>query len=1181
MRRGGQENEPADTRQASPVPSADLERLRQRIEHLSGTIGAIAETRVRRDASPAQAPSPMGAQAQPSAGPEAAELANEMSSLRAALAAQAERLSAADFRADLERIADGIASLQNQDLASFDPGGLQEEIGQLRGAIGELARNRESIDPEELLRSIEDGYARISGRLETVAERLSRERVEETERVETLAHELSHMRGMVEDLPHRLSPEGIGERLDAIAAAFDDLAGNARSLSETNLKAIDERFEEMTRALVAMSVGPSVNPDALERLEARISAIARSIEEMKAAELVASQPDAMQFASAQELDHIAAHLSDISMRLDALAARPTENGAGEYAGLLLERIDAVSARLEALSAPSMPLDSVERRRLHSMEDQLTAIMARLDAVSPAPISDERLVALGEALEAIAYRLQTVSAPALDIAPLAERLDSIEQQVSITRDMALDAASQAAERAVQMVGSFFGEAPQPGLATDLSPLADRLDAIENHLVSLQRIAANPPAIEAVAPVAANVDLAPLLDRLDSIEQHFITLRDLGATASGARSDDGLPPELISELAAELQNLELQAREIAERNESGFDSIRRMLEVLVDRIESLEAGMQETAVHATASVTQAAPAMRPMPADSGLEMPVMPTPAVGNETAPDSGHQAPQVEAPAMTSPVPWDEVPAVASAAAATARTATPDQEVDDKPIEPGSGMPDLAALVRDASKRRRAAQQPQDATPGSQDFLAAARRAAQAAAVEAAATTPQAPVEKPARNKLSLRMPPLSANRRKLLMGVAAVVIFAAAAMPIVSRLAPGGAGDVAPAEQSSATPAPGEGAPAADVAASAPATSQSATAGEGAGAVASSPAANAPSTTDAASAPPSDTAPQNANAMSVPSPARESTVPQQPAQAELEPVPLPEMPVGLANAALREAANAGDPEALFEIGRRYTDGDGVERDLATAAKWYEAAARAGSASAQYRFANFLEKGNGIPLDVEKAALWYQRAAEQGNALAMHNLAVIHTSGLIGGKPEMETAIAWFGKAAELGVRDSQVNLGIIYAKGIGTDTDLVSAYKWLAIAARAGDTDAASKRDMIAGAMRPEQLEKARGEAEIWKPTPLDQTANQASPKPEWKDGTEQKAGSSPVVAATPEATREMVARAQELLASMGYDPGPADGEIGERTRQAVMEFQKKTGMPADGEITADLVAKLSEGRV
>jgi localization factor PodJL len=1185
MRRGGQENAPADARQAAPVPSADLERLRQRIEHLSGTIGAIAETRVRREAAPAVSSAPPEAHAAAASSQQSVELFREMSSLKAALAEQTQLLSANDIRADLGRIADGIASLQNQDLASFDSAGLQEEIGQLRGAIGELARNREPIDPEELLRSIEDGYARISGRLETVAERLSRERAEETERVETLAHELSHMRGVVEDLPHRISPKGIGERLDAIAAAFDDLAGNARSLSEANLKAIDDRFEEMTRALVAMSVGPAVNPDTLERLEARVSAIARSIEEIKAAEAEPSPPDAMQFASAQELDHIAAHLSDISLRLDGLAARPAESGAGEYAGLLLERIDAVSARLEALSAPSMPLDSVERRRLHSMEDQLTAIMARLDAVSPAPISDERLVALGEALEAIAYRLQTVDAPTLDFAPLAERLDSIEQQVSITRDMALDAASQAAERAVQMAGSLYGEAAQPGPAADFSPLAERLDAIENHLVSLQRIAANPPALDAIAqlaaPAAANVDLAPLLDRLDSIEQHFITMRDLGSTASGGRSDDGLPPELISELATELQNLELQAREIAERNESGFDSIRRMLEVLVDRIESLEAGMQESAMQMTASVTQSAPATPPEPAEAGLERVSMPAPAISNETPLDVGHQAPQVEAPAMSSPVPWDDVPAVADTAA-TARTPELDQEVDDKPIEPGSGIPDLAALVRDASKRRRAAQQPQDTTPGSQDFLAAARRAAQAAAVEAAAASPQAPVEKPARSKLSLRMPPLSANRRKMLMGVAAVVIFAAAAMPIVSRLVSGGAGDVPPAaEQTSIAPAPGEGAPATDVAASATAQSQSAATGEGSEAMASQPVAAAPAATDAASAPAPDDAPQNANAVSVPQPAAESAAPQQPAQAELEPVPLPEMPVGLANAALREAANAGDAEALFEIGRRYTDGDGVERDLATAAKWYEAAARAGSASAQYRFANFLEKGNGIPLDVEKAALWYQRAAEQGNALAMHNLAVIHTSGLIGGKPEMETAIGWFGKAAELGVRDSQVNLGIIFAKGIGTETDLVSAYKWLAIAARAGDTDAASKRDMIAGAMRPDQLEKARGEAEIWKSSPLDQSANQASPKPEWKDGTEQKAGSSPIVATTPEATREMVARAQQLLSEMGYDPGPADGEIGERTRQAVVEFQKKTGMPADGEITADLLAKLGEGRV
>jgi localization factor PodJL len=304
-------------------------------------------------------------------------------------------------------------------------------------------------------------------------------------------------------------------------------------------------------------------------------------------------------------------------------------------------------------------------------------------------------------------------------------------------------------------------------------------------------------------------------------------------------------------------------------------------------------------------------------------------------------------------------------------------------------------------------------------------------------------------------------------------------------------------------------------------------------------------------------------------------------AAAPIEEIALPEIPVGLANAALRDAVAAGDAEALFEIGRRYTDGDGVERDLPRAAVWYELAARSGSAPAQYRYANFLEKGNGIPLDVEKAMVWYQRAAEQGNALAMHNLAVIHTAGLVGGKPDMAAAIGWFEKAAQLGVKDSQVNLGIIYAKGIGAEADLAAAYRWLAIAARAGDADAAAKRDMIAGAMRPDQLEKARGEAEIWKPAPLDPSANQATAKPEWKDAPEQRAETEPTTPATPETARETIVKVQSMLAQMGYDPGPADGQMGERTREAIREFQKKTGLPVDGVITADFVKKLAEESV
>jgi localization factor PodJL len=180
----------------------------------------------------------------------------------------------------------------------------------------------------------------------------------------------------------------------------------------------------------------------------------------------------------------------------------------------------------------------------------------------------------------------------------------------------------------------------------------------------------------------------------------------------------------------------------------------------------------------------------------------------------------------------------------------------------------------------------------------------------------------------------------------------------------------------------------------------------------------------------------------------------------------------------------------------------------------------------------------------------------------------------------MESAIGWFQKAADLGVKDSQVNLGIIFAKGIGIEADAEQAYKWLAVAARGGDTDAAGKRDTLASAMRPEQLEKARGAAELWKPQPLDPQANVSEQKPEWKSGSGANAmlPGSALEQDTASVTREMIARVQEQLARMGYDPGPADGQMGTRTVDAVKAFQKKAGLPVDGQITTELLEKLDQ---
>jgi membrane-bound lytic murein transglycosylase B len=57
---------------------------------------------------------------------------------------------------------------------------------------------------------------------------------------------------------------------------------------------------------------------------------------------------------------------------------------------------------------------------------------------------------------------------------------------------------------------------------------------------------------------------------------------------------------------------------------------------------------------------------------------------------------------------------------------------------------------------------------------------------------------------------------------------------------------------------------------------------------------------------------------------------------------------------------------------------------------------------------------------------------------------------------------------------------------------------------------------------------------------------------------------------------TREQLETLQKHLATLGYDPGPADGVPGTRTRNAIRAFQSAAGLPADGHPSLDLLERL-----
>jgi hypothetical protein len=72
---------------------------------------------------------------------------------------------------------------------------------------------------------------------------------------------------------------------------------------------------------------------------------------------------------------------------------------------------------------------------------------------------------------------------------------------------------------------------------------------------------------------------------------------------------------------------------------------------------------------------------------------------------------------------------------------------------------------------------------------------------------------------------------------------------------------------------------------------------------------------------------------------------------------------------------------------------------------------------------------------------------------------------------------------------------------------------------------------------------------------------------------------GAGPLVTTWPKETPlslEDRMAAQTALAQMGYSPGAPDGMIGAGTRQALRAWQRDHGLPADGYLSPELVARL-----
>jgi TPR repeat protein len=116
----------------------------------------------------------------------------------------------------------------------------------------------------------------------------------------------------------------------------------------------------------------------------------------------------------------------------------------------------------------------------------------------------------------------------------------------------------------------------------------------------------------------------------------------------------------------------------------------------------------------------------------------------------------------------------------------------------------------------------------------------------------------------------------------------------------------------------------------------------------------------------------------------------------------------------LVEKANKGDAEAQTALAERYQKGEGVPKNDAEAAKWYQKAAEQGNPDAQANLGLMRANGEGGSRNYGEAVEWYRKAAEQGNEKAQHGLGVMYHNGFGVERNDAE-AMEWFRKAAKQG----------------------------------------------------------------------------------------------------------------------------------------------------------------------
>jgi TPR repeat protein len=164
---------------------------------------------------------------------------------------------------------------------------------------------------------------------------------------------------------------------------------------------------------------------------------------------------------------------------------------------------------------------------------------------------------------------------------------------------------------------------------------------------------------------------------------------------------------------------------------------------------------------------------------------------------------------------------------------------------------------------------------------------------------------------------------------------------------------------------------------------------------------------------------------------------------------------------ALRLAAEAGDAEAMSDLGATYAVGsEGLPQDDPEAFRWFTRSAEAGSSLAKLNLAGCYRDGRGCDVDDARAMALYVEAASNPSdpaaCDAMERVGEAYRTGTCGVAVDHAEAARWYRRGAEAGSVECAYRRGVCLATGEGVEVNVQNAAEAFRVAAASGHAGAA-----------------------------------------------------------------------------------------------------------------------------